>query len=698
MDFSLRTAPLITAETSTEPVVQRPRRSGRIKHISTVQKRLREEPEPAATYVDGPSTSKRVCEVLSRSAIQEPCRAESSSPGSTHLTKTRKPDKQNLCTINHGVVVKPSTIPEGGNGLYADRDFAKGEWVTFYDGDVREVGKQEKQSLSTGSHSDWCHVVSVDQFTVIHTPTEPSTGDGGGGFINDGVNIFSPSNVRSVRDSERKMVLVKATRDIKKGEELFISYGNHFWNRFKDCLPDEHEKIIAPQIRTRSKGKALLDSRDDRGRFKTVIEGLKDTPVPVMPEWHNETESWSTDLARYAMYKVGVADGGVLNLDALRNLDAESDEYFKAVGQYSVSLTQTPRKISGTWNSRSDTYQGLKIPQNGVFKPADKWSSSHIHIFFRQFRDGYHIDITNLKMCMNVLEPGSKLYEELFEEYIQTETGLKPGDTLDLRTDAGRRIRKRLYKCLARASSPVQLPVNYKGKPFADLQRKEKPGGDKHAGWSYDAIYNFLEAMGVNVIRFDRSKVSDLHVLDVNTGQETTESEAEYFQTLKSWSVKVGFDFKQGRLMRARHKRQRIQNEGEQGSPSPAFRRVNGLTLHDAQYHAAGLFLQYIEHFGMDDPRLAVNFSSENLYRALELFEQPVSSQLQALYEQLFSLAWRDLANKNAAFTAMRRHSGLKLPASVSGMSREEAFATLKNKGKKLERDISSLTPQTIVN
>ena len=638
-----------------------------------------------------------MCKAPPASSVQASCHVGSNASDDVNVTKTGKkglPEKKALCSINHGVLVKPSTIPGANNGLFVDRDFKRGDWITYYDGDVKSVGIQDRELLSRGSHDDWSHVIGIDQYTVIQCHKEPVPGSGGGGFINDGINIFLPPNVKFVADSERRMVCVRATRDIKKGEELFVSYGRNYWNRFKNCLPDEYEKIIEPQVRSRTRAKGLLDSRDERGRLKPVLEGLKSTPVPVMPEWEGAQEYWSPEITRYAMFKARVIDGSVLKLDVLRNLDVQSDEYFDAVGRYAASLKGKPKRISGAWNSRLDKYQGLKIPQNGVFKPADKWSGSHIHAFFRQLKKGDYKHIENIKKCLDVVSPHSALYEELLEEYIQTETGLKTGDSLDLRTEAGRGIRKRLFKCLSRASSPVLLPVNFKGKPFASLQKTLNQKGDKITGWSFPAVYNIFEAMGINVIHFDRSKVSDLYTLEMNAKQDTPESETAYFQTLKSWSQKVGFDFKQVRLMKARHKRQSLRKGDDQDSPPLKFIKIDGLKLHETEFNAAGLFLQYIQHFGMDDPRIVVNFTSDNLYRTLKLFEQPVGDELQTLYEQLFALAWRGVSNKKIAFGVLNRHPELKLPASVSGMFREEAFETLNNKGKELMESISSLSLQ----
>lgn len=144
-----------------------------------------------------------------------------------------------LPTVGAGLSVRDSQIPKAGNGLFADRAFAKGEVVTFVDGPVVSdtVVRDRDQGLNT-------HVVTLmTHFLVVDALREPKLLCGGGSFANDAMRKGA-YNVRfeiwDCADVERfgKVVVLRALRDIAAGEEVFVSYGPGYWRKFMD-VPQE---------------------------------------------------------------------------------------------------------------------------------------------------------------------------------------------------------------------------------------------------------------------------------------------------------------------------------------------------------------------------------------------------------------------------------------------------------------------------
>ncbi|MET4692324.1 hypothetical protein [Endozoicomonas lisbonensis] len=602
---------------------------------------------------------------------------QSAPPVDTHLPKRKKqlPDKRDLCSIGSGLKVLPSRIPGASKGLFANRNFDKGDYITWYGGDVMEVSDSDRQ----GGNS-WRHRISLDQHTVIQSPEKPARGEGGGAFINDGINIFSPPNVKMIAFPRLSTVYVQALQPLKKGDELLASYEERHWETLKSQCPDEYDRLVAPQIRSRETALELLDKRDPKGNMASVVTALGETALPSMPEWTGDKTKWTPDNVRYALFKAKVADGEILNLPVLRQLNPSSDEYFTAIAMYAVSLSATPRMTAFDWNGTKNR-EALPLPQNGVFKAGQRWSSSHFELFRRLFQSDSDTSLDKLKMCLKTLEPASTAYEDMLEHYIKMATGLKPGDTLDLKDPKQREIRRKLYKLLP----GLPLPVNYKGKPFLAASENSDRQGRESASWTFQDVYRFLRTSGIDVQEYDRRDIGRTHQLKTSLTECTGQGEEDYFQQLKTWCQKEGFNF--ARIAD-------LIKRTNTTAPAPfRLKSVEGLNLKHQQPSGHGIALQYLEHFGFDDHGLLLSLSSIAVYKALELFQQPVIPSLAPLYEQLFSYAWRSLSDERAAEVALQRHPTLSLPISVKDKTFNQAFRILKNKGIKLEKQMQHAAP-----
>jgi hypothetical protein len=128
-----------------------------------------------------------------------------------------------------GLRIKDSTIADAGKGLYANRDFAKGEVVAHYTGDIVP---ESYDDVDTGSHQSR-YLLSLTRSTLIdaaRTNTAP------GRMVNDPRGSGKKQNVSFCCDQRNKTVTLKATRAIKKGAELLVSYGRAYWTAARSGL------------------------------------------------------------------------------------------------------------------------------------------------------------------------------------------------------------------------------------------------------------------------------------------------------------------------------------------------------------------------------------------------------------------------------------------------------------------------------
>jgi SET domain-containing protein len=119
------------------------------------------------------------------------------------------------------VVIKPSGIKNAGLGLYAKKDFEKGEIVGKYFGEKMTQNQFDNQTPSSDYGLTVKKNVIYDAKNTQSTPLR---------FANDARSILR-TNTRFSKNfkSNPIQVSVVATKNIKKLREIFLDYGPNYW-------------------------------------------------------------------------------------------------------------------------------------------------------------------------------------------------------------------------------------------------------------------------------------------------------------------------------------------------------------------------------------------------------------------------------------------------------------------------------------
>ena len=113
------------------------------------------------------------------------------------------------------ISVKQSLIPNSGRGVFAEKDFKRGEVI-----EVCPLLTDYKKNFANSKIKDYT-------FKSKFKPDQEVIVFGMCSMYNHSDNF----NVGHNQDPEN--MIFTAVRDIKKGEELYVNYGENYWNSRK---------------------------------------------------------------------------------------------------------------------------------------------------------------------------------------------------------------------------------------------------------------------------------------------------------------------------------------------------------------------------------------------------------------------------------------------------------------------------------
>jgi SET domain-containing protein len=120
------------------------------------------------------------------------------------------------------LIIKPSHLPNAGKGLFTLVDIRKGDRIVEYKGRRRKW----KDVKHLDGHNGY--LLRLSRTTAIDAlPTLSALGR----YANDAMGL---TRVPGLRNNAEYLiygdrVYIEATRTIRKGEEVLVSYGREFW-------------------------------------------------------------------------------------------------------------------------------------------------------------------------------------------------------------------------------------------------------------------------------------------------------------------------------------------------------------------------------------------------------------------------------------------------------------------------------------
>lgn len=148
-------------------------------------------------------------------------------------------------TVNIKLSIRKSGIPGAGDGLYAEQDIPKDELIAYYAG--KKVTQKEYNEIYAKKEHFY-------MFTMPECANEPNypfiDGDrthyaSKANFAPDTINGM-PANIQNsyfAKLCHAPYIALYAARDIKKGEEIFVSYGPNYNYHFME-LPEVQEFFL----------------------------------------------------------------------------------------------------------------------------------------------------------------------------------------------------------------------------------------------------------------------------------------------------------------------------------------------------------------------------------------------------------------------------------------------------------------------
>lgn len=125
-----------------------------------------------------------------------------------------------FCESSDLVEIKNSNIPNSGQGLFAKKRIKKGDFICWYFGVLIE------NSVVENGYYDSDYLIKNPFTNLIIDAEDPLSCFGR--YINDGLgNSQNNSKFDFYEDTTSGVII--STKNIKKGDEIYISYGMDYW-------------------------------------------------------------------------------------------------------------------------------------------------------------------------------------------------------------------------------------------------------------------------------------------------------------------------------------------------------------------------------------------------------------------------------------------------------------------------------------
>ncbi len=143
--------------------------------------------------------------------------------------------------------VQDSLIPNAGKGLFTDCDIKKGEIVTEYTGEKLTWAECEKRNNNQEGVNGYFFFVSKNNCIDAQNTPESL-----GRYANDAQGYKRVPGLKNNAEYQiiKRKPYIVAKRNIKAGEEIFVSYGKEYWDVMKEYFDEQFQKKIQQETLT----------------------------------------------------------------------------------------------------------------------------------------------------------------------------------------------------------------------------------------------------------------------------------------------------------------------------------------------------------------------------------------------------------------------------------------------------------------
>jgi len=146
-----------------------------------------------------------------------------------------------MALLEKQLVVKRSTIPNSGKGLFTNKFIPKGTRIVEYKG---KATTWKDVNIDEGRNG---YIYYINRSHVIDARPYPKYL---GRYANDAQGMSKvkgiTNNSRYVADMDTMRVYIEAVKNIPMGSEILVQYGKEYWDVIKHNLRiDEREKAKA---------------------------------------------------------------------------------------------------------------------------------------------------------------------------------------------------------------------------------------------------------------------------------------------------------------------------------------------------------------------------------------------------------------------------------------------------------------------
>ena len=154
-----------------------------------------------------------------------------------------------MALLESQLVVKRSTIPNSGKGLFTKKLIPKGTRIVEYKG---RVSTWKEVDIDEGRNG---YIYYINRKHVINAQPFPKYL---GRYANDAQGMSRikgiTNNSRYVADMQTMRVYIEAVKDIPAGGEILVQYGKEYWDVIKHNLRiDERENAKTERQKLQSK-------------------------------------------------------------------------------------------------------------------------------------------------------------------------------------------------------------------------------------------------------------------------------------------------------------------------------------------------------------------------------------------------------------------------------------------------------------